>query len=183
MQQVRSAKSSKPGRVARRAVDMLLKQTAISPVYSTIVKAGRGANKPRKRNQANIPRNSISMCCGKFMLAGVDTFSQVAQGACIPDGSVSDSVRCYVKKQVLVTIGTNGIGFCHFFHSLANDAVSTVTTMGGYTGNNCQWLQASGNFPLALIPGVEVGYLQTAFSSAQLQTGCSGKGLALRTGF
>lgn len=170
MQQVRSAKSSKGGRTARRAVDMLLKQTPISPAYSTIVKAGRMASKPRK-NKKNNPSKSISMCCGKFMLAGTDTFSQAAMNACIPDGSVSDSVRCFVKKQILVTIGTAGVGFCHFFHSIANDGVSTVSTDNTFTGTTAQWMALAGAIPVCLVPGVTVGVLPTAYTSAQLLAG------------
>lgn len=174
MQNVRSAKSSKTGRVARRAMDMLLKQTAISPAYSTIVAAGRQAKKKKKKNGSNSNSSkSVSMCTGKFMLASIDTFGQTAMGACVPDGTVSASVRSFVKKQIVVTVGTNNIGFCHFFHCLGNDGISTISTNAGFTGTNAQWCVGGGTINLVISPGLDVGNLATPFSQAQLTTGQS----------
>lgn len=169
MQQVRSAKSSKSGRVARRAVDMMLKSTAISPAYSTIVKAGRSVNRSRRNKGSRKQNVSISMCVGKFMLAGTNPFHQGAQGACIPDGNVASSVRCFVRRQITVTVGTAGLGFCHFFAPLASDGVLAVCSNATFAGGNGQFLTAGNTFAVGT-SGISVN-LPTAFDSGDLKTG------------
>lgn len=170
MQQVRSAKSSQSGRVARRAVDMLLKQTAVSPAYSNVVAAGRAANKSkRKKNNKKRPSVSLSACAGKFMLAGTNPFAQEAMGACIPDGNVASSVRCFVRRQMTVTIGTNGFGYCHLFMPLASDGCLAICSTATFTGNQAEYLSANNTY----IPGTTTNTLTlpTAFTAAQLLNG------------
>lgn len=167
MQQLIAAKKSPGGRAARRAVDMLIKSTAVSPIYRNIVAAA----KPPRRNpkKSSTQRGTVSMCVGKMIYAGCNPFHQMAQGACIPDGNSTASVRGFVRKQVTVTVGSNGVGFCHFFVPLSNDTIAFAYSSSGvtFTGLNCQFLSAN-NTPL---PGVSYEVLPTNVTSAQLNNG------------
>jgi hypothetical protein len=159
-QRVMSAKNSNEGRVIRRALVMLVKSTPMSPAYDSFVKAGREVNKSRRQKGKNNSRPyDVSMCIGKMMCAGIDTFDQLAMGACIPDGNVTASVRCFIKQQVNITIGTAGIGFCHFFTTLANNSVAFVHTTGSFTGTDTSWLSANNTEA----PGIVVNSIPTPF--------------------
>jgi hypothetical protein len=167
-----AAKNSNEGRVVRRALDMLVKSTPMSPAYDSFVKAGREVNKQRR--QKGKPKSrpfDVSMCIGKMMCAGCDTFDQLAMGACVPDGNVTASVRCFIKQQVNITIGTAGIGFCHFFVPLANDAVAFVHTTGTFTGTDTSWLSANNT----LLTGVTVNSIPTPFDTLDLTIGGGAK--------
>lgn len=148
----------------------MIKSTPISPAYDKFVKAGRSVNSSKRaqKNKPPKPKVDISMCIGKFMLAGTDTFNQKAMGACIPDGNNIASVRSFVKRQISVVIGTAGVGFIHFFHPLANDAPAFVVTNSSFAGTTVQWLSADN----ALITGCQIDQtLNTPFESDDLCKG------------
>lgn len=152
-------------------MELMIKSTPVSTAYDAFVKAGRKVNqvkrsvKPKKsKGKAN-----ISMCIGKMMLAGTNTFSQMAMGACIPDGNTIASIRSFVKRQITVVIGTNGVGFLHCFHPLQNGGIAFASTQTTFTGLNGAWLSADNT----LAVGVTTHTLSTPYESGDFTNGWS----------
>lgn len=168
MQRFNAAKKSPAGRTVRRAMEMLLKQTPAAPGYNALVVSGRKANN-KKKNKKTSPGPAISMCVGKMLHAGINTFGQFASGCCIPDGNVASSVRAFVKRQFTVTIGENKIGWALFFAPLHNDGVCIVHTTGSYIGTTAQWLNAN----QAPAGGLAVRGIGTTLTGSMLSTGHS----------
>lgn len=167
MQTLNSAKKSKSGRVARRAMDMLIKQTAVAPVYRQVVSATRSPKRRKPRGKESL---SISMCVGKMVYAACDPFSQTAQGACIPDGSAVSSVRGFVRRQIVMSIGTGSVGFCHFYPTLASDCIAFAVTNSAFTGSTTQFLSANS----VKLPGIDFVFLPTNTTANQLSKGWGG---------
>jgi hypothetical protein len=166
MQQVNAAKKSAAGKSARRVMDMLLRSSQVGPAYAMAAKAA----KPKKKSNKNkSPSSSVSMCVGKMLYASCNPFHQNALGSCIPDGSASASVRGFARKQITVTIGTAGVGFCLVFPSLANDAPAFAFTGPTFIGTELSWLVGN----TTLRTGVFVETLPTNCSATQLCSGWS----------
>lgn len=166
MRQLNAAAKSKNGKAVRRAVDMMVRSTALAPSYNVLSQA---VKPKRKGNRNKTPgKSSISMCVGKMLYAGLDTFSQMAQGACIPDGSSVSSVRSSIRQQLYIGVGTQGIGFCHFFVPLASDALAAVSTLVTFTGTDCRWLTANNTINPV---GIATTSLALPATASQLLTG------------
>ncbi len=159
-----AASKTQGGKLARRLAEMAINMSPVSSAYRTVKDTARVV---RKKQPKNNPAKSISMCGAKFMLAGCDPFSTRAMGACIPDGSVVDSVRGFAKNQIYVSVGTNGIGWAMFMPSNASDAPSCVYTNASFTGTTTSWLSANNT----LETGVALAFTNTAFGVDNLTYG------------
>lgn len=146
---------------------MLIRQTPAGPGYNMAVQAGRAAKKRAPKNQSD--RGTVSMCINKMLIAGCNPFAPEAQGACIPDGNTSASTRSYVRRQITLTIGTGGVGFCHFMVPCTTDATGFVYTEAAFAGVNTQFLSADNVF----LPGISVSNVALPITRAQLSTGLS----------
>ncbi len=165
MQQVNAAKKSPTGKAVRRIVDMLARTSPAASLYSSVAKAA----KPKKKKPTKKSGASVSMCVGKMMYASVDPFHQNAQGACVPDGSSVASVRGFARKQITVTIGTAGVGFCLFFVPLGSDTPAFAYTTNTFVGTELSWLTANNT----LRTGVLLENLPTNVTFGQLSSGWS----------
>ncbi len=161
-----AASKTQAGKMARRLAEMAINMSPASASYRTVKETARVV---RRKNKPQKESKSISMCGAKFMLAGTDPFATRSMGACIPDGSVVDSVRGFAKTQVNVTIGTAGIGFVQFSPSNAFDAPSIIYTLATFTGNSTQWLSANNT----LTVGVDIAYNTTSAATSNLINGGS----------
>lgn len=155
----------------RRVVDSVLSNSemmsiipsgsAISGGYKSIKGSVREASRV-----VNSVRSLVSPCTKKWFTALTSPFSQEAQGACIPAGTNTASMRYmnYIRGDIVV--GTNGIGYLQLIPTAYNDVVSAVVTDATFTGINSKVFTAGGANPW--LTGVAPVYFTNGrFSSAQ----------------
>lgn len=100
-----------------------------------------------------IPVNFLSTCAAKYFASIANPWSDVASGACIPDGNSRASRKVTAFQRLTSWVGTNGLGFICSCPSIAQDMPCIFYTTSSFNGTTCTPLTVSGAGVLTLNPG------------------------------
>lgn len=153
-------------------------QAATNPALTaTRMKPRKTKNKRKKLGRTRntivktmVDNNPVHPCIAQYISALVDP-RNTPQGACVPWGFPTPSMRVKVSGRGTFQLGTTGKGFCYMSTNISNDAASTVTTTVTSVGTNATAANAFTNRTNNL-------FSKLPFTSAQLNSTVSGRFVA-----